>query len=117
MDPHGIQAIVRICAGLRPGDQRCGLLISLSGPVGFSLAGFTARMGRRFPATLATVSISFGKMFSPRLRQTGSLVFRKNKNHLSSVIPSHPFLTQSANMFWVKMTHSPFRAKDLGVGR
>lgn len=43
-------------------------------------------------------------------------LFLSSLAHLSTMIPSHLFLTQSDNMFWVKITHSPFQAEDLGVG-
>lgn len=48
--------------------------------------------------------------------QGGREIVLSSLTHLPTMIPSLLLLTQSDNMFWVKITHSPFQAKDLGVG-
>lgn len=43
-------------------------------------------------------------------------MFLSSLTHLPTTIPSPLHLTQSDSMFWVKITHSAFQAKDPGVG-
>lgn len=79
-------------------------------------AGASSKYGRKQVFPLARFShhrsISQARL-APR---RNTKLFLSSVAHLSTTIPSHLFLTQSDNMFWVKITPSPFQAEALGVG-